>query len=355
MCKARCIFAMLLLSVPIQARSQTIEFVSRRLQLLDSMRRVATATLMHAESLRLERLDTVRAGVLVVATRSRDVALVREAAGPASARLDSLYGDATAALARAPLLFNRAGQPTSEVLPQRAQRVFTPENATADEVAFDLVRAGTAALRATLDSALTAWLGPLLLADVPAAQERARVYVELATAPSVAVRHCYAGALDACAAALGLVAGDQTTVWYDAAERRALVRQSEGARTVRMNLRTNACLNAGSDDACLEVLHQAGGVEPPLSSEARQTLVRTALTTGRRGAFARLAGSAGKPMPERLALAAAMPADSLLRRWRAEIMAGRPHPVPIAAAAGWAALGWCVAFGLLALRSTRWR
>jgi hypothetical protein len=60
-------------------------------------------------------------------------------------------------------------------------------------------------------------------------------------------------------------------------------------------------------------------------------------------------------MPERLALAAAMPADSLLRRWRAEIMAGRPHPVPIAAAAGWAALGWCVAFGLLALRSTRWR
>src|SRR5205809_447951 len=85
-----------------------------------------------------------------------------------------------------------------------------------------VARAGSAVIRAEADTVLSNWTGPLLLAEVPAATENARAYVELVTAPSEAVRRCYAGTADACDAALGLLAGDPALQWYDVAERRAL-------------------------------------------------------------------------------------------------------------------------------------
>jgi hypothetical protein len=124
-------------------------------------------------------------------------------------------------------------------------------------------------------------------------------------------------------------------------------------RTVRAA--AAACLTGESDAGCLEVLHAVEFLEPPLSIEARHALARLALAAGGRSAYGRLQRSVGRPLSERLAIAAALPSDSLMAHWRSTILAARPKAVTLAAPGAWIALGWAVVFGLLALRSTRWR
>jgi hypothetical protein len=102
------------------------------------------------------------------------------------------------------------------------------------------------------------------------------------------------------------------------------------------------------------VLH-AMSFDAPLSAEARHSLARLVLDVGGRAAYTRLLRYPGRPLSERLAFAAGLPRDSLMARWRSSILAARPKPVTITAPGAWTALGWAVVFGLLALRSSRWR
>lgn len=353
-----CGFALALL-LPHMARAQDAATLQRRLAQLAALRNDAQATTARADSASRESLDTIAAGALRVVGRPTDADLRRRAAGIAWARLDTLYGDAAAApLATAPLLFFLQGHPITDSRPTVAhlQRVTAPENATTIDVAFQLVRAASVRLAANSDTALTNWLGPQLFSDAPLAGMEARAYVELVTAPSIAAHHCFEADLDACRAALGLLRPgvDRVTVWYDAAERRGLVRHPLWS-SPPMGLRPaiDACVLSGSDSACLDVLHQLT-VEPPLLNDARQSLARLAVGADRT-AFARLAAGAGRPLATRLSDAARQPIDSLISRWRVQVIAARPRPVTFAATIGWTALGWTVVFGLLALRSTRWR
>ena len=340
------------------AAAQDAPALERRLQTLDVLRRDASDALVRAERARIEPLDTVTAGSLVVVVRPADAALGSRATIVAWGKLDTLYGDAAQRLGVAPLLFFRQGQPVRNVSPavKQLQHVMASEDATVTDVAFQLVRAASVALGQKADTVLTNWLGPMLLPDATASVERSHVYVELVTAPSTAVRRCYAGAVASCAAALGTVEGDRALLWYDASERRTVVgRNLESAQHLGLYAASRACLEQESDAACLEVLHALPWLEPPLSNEARQSLARVALSLGGRRAFVRLSESAGRPLTQRLAIAAEVPLDSLLHRWRDLVIAARPHPVTLAARFAWAALGWSVVFGLLALRSTRWR
>src|ERR1041385_7713106 len=308
--------------VPLTARAQDVATLERRLTQLEALRHNPQAAAVRAESTSRESFDTIGAGSLRVVARLADAELVRRAAGIAWARLDTLYGTAAAAV----------------------------------DVAFQLGRAASAQLAAHADTALTNWLGPQLLNDVPLGTMESRTYVELVTAPSVAVHHCFAGDLDACRTALGLLGPgvDRITAWYDAAERRGLVRHPLwSSPPTGSGPAMDACLLSGSDSACLDMLHRLT-VEPPLSNEARQSLARIALRSDPT-AFGRLAASAGQPLASRLADAARQPSDSLISRWRVEIIAARPRPVTFAAGLGWTALGWMLVFGLLSLRSTRWR
>ena len=342
------------LLIPATLATQEPAPLEQRMRQLEALRRTAAAAVQRAESLRRETLDTVVAGSLVVLVRPSDVRLVDVAAAVAWVRLDSLYGDAALRLSGQPMLFFQQGAPVHDSRPAFAgmQRVMAPLSATPTDAAFQLVRAGSAAIRTRADGALTDWLGPQLLADAPLTQLESRVYVELITAPSSAVRRCYTGALDACSSALGLVPGDPPRVWYDAAERRALVRDQMGFHS-QQRPDESACV-AGSDSACVEALH-ALYVPPPLSSEARQTLVRVATAKGGRGAFGRLMNSAGQPLARRLEIASERSLHALLEEWRTEVIAARPRPVTLSATIGWTALAWSILFGFLALRSTRWR
>lgn len=335
--------------------TQNPEALKRRLRQIAVLERDAAATLARADSLRRERLDTVRNGGLLILVRPGDAGLVRSAAPSAWSALDSLYGDEARALTTQPMLFSIMTRPVLYP-PPHVQRVMAAEDATSDDVARQLMVAGGAAMRARGDTAFTNWLGPILLPAIHATAQHGRIYVELVTAPSVAVRQCYGGDLTGCRAALGLLDGrDPVAVWYDAAERRALVRRRTVMDLQRVRAASDACLTGNSDAGCLEVLHAVQFVEPPLSIEARHSLARLALTAGGRAAYGRLQRSAGQPLSERLAIAAAFPTDTLMARWRSTILAARPKVVTLTAPGAWIALGWTVVFGLLALRSTRWR
>ncbi|HYU29879.1 MAG TPA: hypothetical protein VEK83_12680 [Gemmatimonadales bacterium] len=352
------VFAVAAFSLVTNAAAQDAPALERRLQKLDVLRHDASDALVRAEKARIEPLDTLKAGSLVVVARPADAALVSQATIIAWAKLDTLYGDAVQHMAGVPLLFFKQGQPLRNVSPavQQLQQVMGSKEATVADVAFQLVRAASAAIGQRADTALTNWLGPMLLPDATARVERSHVYVELVTAPAVAVRRCYAGVVESCATALGIVEGDRAPLWYDAPERRTVVRRNqESAQRLGLNPTIRACVEQESDAACLQVLHALPWIEPPLSNEARQSLARVALSLGGRRAFVRLSESSGRPLTQRLTIAAAVPLDSLIHQWRDFVIAARPRPVTLAPSFAWTALGWSVVFGLLALRSTRWR
>ena len=326
-----------------------------RLARLRALHEEAVRVSARADSSRWEHLDTIRAGGLTVLTRSEEAARVRRAAPLAWSSLDSLFGDEAARMLRAPMLFwvmtrtIRYRPPGTE----RLQGIMAPENATDDDIRRQLTRGAAVAIQTQTDSAFVNWLGVLLAPVEQDDAERTRVYVELITAPSTAVRRCYAGELASCSASLNLLdVPDRVTIWYDPGERRALVRN--GPRRTQYREDTDACLLAHSDAACLAVLH-AAGAEWPLSSQSRHLLVRMALSYGGPDAYGRLTRGAGRPLAERLASAADMPLDSLIQRWRSAVLLARPTPVTFTPPIGWVALGWATLFGLLALRSTRWR
>jgi len=352
------VFAVAAFLISTNAAAQDAPALERRLQKLDVLRRDATGALVRAQRARIEPLDTLMAGSMEVVARPADAAVVSRATIIAWGKLDSLYGDAALRAAAAPLLFFRQGQPVRNVPPavQQLQQVMGSKEATVADVAFQLVRAASVAIGQRTDTTLTSWLGPMLLPDATPNVERSHVYVELVTAPAIAVRRCYSGVVESCAAALGTVAGDRALLWYDAPERRTVVgRNLESAQHLGLYAASRACLDQESDAACLEVLHALPWLEPPLSTEARQSLARVALSLGGRRAFVRLSERTGRPLTQRLAIAAAVPLDSLIHQWRDLVIAARPRPVTLSARFAWAALGWSVVFGLLALRSTRWR
>lgn len=338
--------------------AQDPSLLQRRLARINQLRREADVSLTRAEA-RRDVLDTIRAGGLLILVRAADASIVRRAAELAWLRLDSLYGDEAATLANRPILFwfitREVRFPPHSI---RQQPVMADPASTQEDVVRQLVIGAAATLRGTADSTLNVWLGSTLTPMNNPTAELGRIYVDLVTAPSAAVRRCYLGDAPSCLAALGLLdGGDPATLWYDAAERRAVVSKATWAtwtQTTQMRAPSNACLIGHSDEACLQVMHAMRYLEPPLTTESRHSFVRLALRTGGHAAYGRLLHSTG-PLSERVAIAAGLPADSLATRWRATILEARPKTVTLVAAAAWTALAWTVVFGLLALRSTRWR
>lgn len=104
------------------------------------------------------------------------------------------------------------------------------------------------------------------------------------------------------------------------------------------------------------------GLAPPTSADPggafaaflRMDLLLTALEAGGPGAWERLRPAVGAPMAPALAAAANMPLDSLLSRWRRELLALRPDTRPVDGPGILLTLGWTAAVGLAALGIARW-
>jgi hypothetical protein len=84
-------------------------------------------------------------------------------------------------------------------------------------------------------------------------------------------------------------------------------------------------------------------------------LVREALGAGGREAYQRLVATPSASIADRLSSAAGIDLDSVVVRWRNDVLAARPRPLTLPWWAGVAAIGWTALFGICALRSSRWR
>ena len=301
--------------------------------------------------------DTVRAGALTILV-NRSPLPIAPAAAQAWTQIERFFGPAAQWLARQPLVIQALDPDTTvPANPGDALQIYWDLN----ERELTRVLLGFADLSGA-DPAVRDWLGgPALPGGGPDGdQRRAQVYVALVTAPSQAVRRCFVGDRVACRDALSLApeTPDLLTRWYGPDERRALVTVryagflDKGAHAPEFR----SC-GAGSDSACLDLLESLppGSLERPLDYAARFSLLETAVALGGTRTFARLFATAPGPMGARLAAAAQVSEDSLVARWRSDVVAARPKPVPVPPWAMWVALGWTVAFMTCGLGSSRWR
>lgn len=360
MCSKR--WVLLMLGLPC-ARGLTGQGLPRLQARADSLAREwrrATAVADAIDSLERARVfaghDTIRVGALTIVTNASPLPL-REAAARAWPLIESVYGVDARQLEQRPYVIVPVDPDTSVERPRWHNGTEIPWDQ--DVVSLTLLLLATVPI-APADTALQNWLGgpvrPLIHADL----ERADVYVRLVTAPSQASRHCLIGDLSACRDALDLLEwGDRLARWYPSArERRSLLKtftlySFEGGTQVPM---LRACAE-GSDSACTALLRSLppGSLPRPLSYDARATLVSDALRLGGPAAYRRLMASARLPIADRLSAAGGMAIDSLLARWRAEILAARPLPVSLPPRGLWIALGWTLLFAVCGLRSSRWR
>jgi len=352
--------ALSVLTAPLQSQDSLVARERRRADSLLSTWREAQRLADVADSLERVRAtagsDTIAVGGLRIIVNPSSLPL-REAAERAWPVIDSLYGSAAEDLPRYPYIF-RAVDPDSGV-----RRAVLHVGV---ELPWDLdLRATSMVLLTTVtppdfDPALADWLGAALRPALRPQDERAAVFVQLVTAPSEAVRHCFLGDIARCKDVLQI--GDSTgwlARWYvTPAEREALVTGSftdyfaRGATAPTLqNCRQHR------DDACTALLQllPPGSLPRPLGQAARLVLVREALRAGGRDAYRRLVASPNAAIDGRLSSAAGMDFDSLVARWRNAVLAARPRPLTLPWWAGFAAIGWTAFFGFCALRSSRWR
>jgi hypothetical protein len=86
----------------------------------------------------------------------------------------------------------------------------------------------------------------------------------------------------------------------------------------------------------------------------RADLLLTALELGGPEAWDRLRSAVGSDVEPMLAAAAGMPIDSLLRRWRSQLISLRPSEGPVIMTRLLLGLAWAAVLILGALGSSRW-
>lgn len=194
------------------------------------------------------------------------------------------------------------------------------------------------------------------------------VYRELVTTASKANRACAAGDLDACWTALGLgLEEDPFPDFYtpDEAADLAVALHTrwtlEGWRfrpedEVELGTQCSEGRESGSYESCWRFLRAFSRQVPtPLGFGARQALVWVALTRGGEGAFDRLVADPDRTPEESLLAASGASKEELARAWHSYVMANRPEVYSGLATTRWVAFFWIFFFGLMALRSSRWR
>jgi hypothetical protein len=298
--------------------------------------------------------DTFRVGALTILV-NRSPLRIAPAAERAWATIDAFFGPAAQALRARPIVITAVDPDTTAPGFEVGEGLHVRWDMPQDELIRLLI---VSADLGALDTAVRNWLGGPLAAGLDPERRRGTVYVELVTAPSRAVRRCFEGDTAACRDALSLDGdADMLTRWYGPQERRLLVTESaamfdRGGRAAGFR----AC-TAGSDSACIDLLSSLppGALSRPLHYGARLTVLETAVGLGGRGTVQRLLASPAGPMGARLAASAQVPEDSLLARWRHDILTARPPSVSLPAWAMWVALTWAGIFMTCGLGSSRWR
>ena len=200
------------------------------------------------------------------------------------------------------------------------------------------------------------WMGGFVSLDSLNRDDWKTIRFGLVSSRAVVGRRCYAGDLASCALMFQFTpATDPVHQWYDARDRRGIVKRSENTALRINGVATKSCLD-GDDAACAVLLRKypPGSLPEPAALQTRTTLVRLAVQLGGEGAVERLLEGDRQPL-ERLSAAARMPVDSLLRRWQTSARNMRSSSRDLSAEIVLGALFWSLALGALSLRSSRWR
>lgn len=339
--------------------------------------RTVAAQAARAEVARRERFNSVSVtyGVLRLAADSSLAPLVTRAAGTASEILEATYGGVARDVMGAELVARRGAQiegRDSVRFLQLSWSNIRPGDAATSMVIDDpvegerqLVRAIGLAVAprvyARLDTVLQRWLRSPIPAGPELADEREIVYVELATASTPGSRRCLGGDLDGCREYLGMrPSANPVGEGLTPVLRRRLIAERPSLR-LRWSGASSAydpCVLSHDDAACITAARglPSDVVDAAISpTNARRSFVRRAIAEGGRGAFDRLRASAGQPIEARLAAVGGQSADSLIARWRADVLGARPTDLRLSPGLAAMTLLWILAVGAVALGSTRWR
>jgi len=209
------------------------------------------------------------------------------------------------------------------------------------------------------DARFSRWLGGRVQPVLDTARSRSDAYLQLAVG-SRSGRACFGGDLAQCAVALEL--NEDSTFYlaaFDVNERRQAVVESRpiGMVDAVEQVPYRRCVDQRVDSACVAFLSSLGRdqVPRPLTEDARNLLVATALDLGGPGAYDRLMADSTAAITARLARAAGGPIDTVVARWRSAILSARPsdHGIPLSGALF--TVGWVALLATAAVRSTRWR
>ena len=197
----------------------------------------------------------------------------------------------------------------------------------------------------------------------PSAQDLPAAHLDLVTSLSAAATRCFAGSTLWCARVLGIdPLADPWLDLYDAAGRRLFVaRRWDWLRSARWRGFAERaelfrqCVDSRLDDACLRLLHMELSYPSALPERGVRSLVLEARVIGGEGTFTRLIADTTAPLGDRLAAAAGVPLDSLLRVWHARMLEAAPARTRVGSVSAWMSFLVVATAGALALRSTRWR
>jgi hypothetical protein len=225
-----------------------------------------------------------------------------------------------------------------------------------DDVSGALTGTVRRLLDVQVDPKLRHWLGEAVPVDTAGPAVWTNVRLALLSGPTTAGKRCYAGNIASCTVILGLASvDDPAAVLLDSADRHRMV-STIATQTWRELPAETAPCTSGNDASCVEVLRKMPMemLHAMLGSPHRASVVQTALAIGGSGATERLLLTPGNPS-QRLAAAAGVSTDSVVRVWRQRVHDARVATDAMTPGVAASSLVWILAFGALALRSSRWR
>lgn len=305
---------------------------------------------------RHDDLVLVTAGRLQIRT-NRSPLPVEQAAAIAWQRMADYFGEMLDSVPLAPLVIEGLDPDSSRGEWDDVAELTLPWDMAADQLATRIVDARAPAVD---DPALVDFFGGVPHATSFSRSVQGRAYLDLILSSYSPGRDCILASVDACLPALRLLPEPApiTRVYPTARDRREVAAAiGRGGHAPAIQPLLDRCLTAGEDAGCTAVIEAVTpSVRPAITSGlTRRTLLEFALHTGGPGAYARLLAGRGAPMGDRLASAAALPLDTLLLRWRAELTGAGQVSDPWSFGVLGGGVVWVVALALSAMTSSRWR
>ena len=230
---------------------------------------------------------------------------------------------------------------------ERVLRVVTRSWETSTEVLARVARELGRSFTMAMNYDLNRWFGSSL---IPSDGRNPNVKRLVVTAPYTAVRNCYAGSVDSCRQAFGLV--DDTGLPPDARERWLLYFEEEDI-PVLAGREFHMC-GGGSMEGCLALLPPFVRYNRlPMPASARLDLLMFALSLGGEGSLARF--SQQPNIESALEAASSTDTENLLELWLTDLISQEHELDRNPIRSSFAAIGWISLLLLGVARSATWK